>query len=55
MVRTLGYIYLKLLDVFIYNKLPAVTAEMRWTSIIHHSHDVYSGSSETERSRCFWM
>jgi len=55
MVRKSGCIYLKLVDGFSCRKLPAKRAEMRWTYVIRHSTEVYSGALETERSRSFVM
>jgi len=52
-MRTLGYKYLKLVRRFLCGKLPAESADMRWTYIIHHANDVYSGGSETEMSGRF--
>ena len=55
MVRTSAYKYLKLVRGFLYGKLPAESAEMRWTYIIHDANDVYSGGSETGMSRRSWI
>jgi hypothetical protein len=35
--------------------LPAESAEICWTYIIHHPDVVYRAGSETERTRNFWM
>jgi len=55
MVRTSGYKYLKLMHRFLCGKLPAESTETRWTYVIHHANDMYSGGSETEMSRRFWI
>jgi hypothetical protein len=55
MVRMSGYKYLKLAHGFSCRKFPAKSAEMRWTYIIHHANDMYSGGSETEISRRSWI
>jgi len=49
------YKCLKLVHGFLCGKLPAKSAEMRWTYVIHHANDVYGGGSETEMSRRFWI
>jgi len=54
-VSTSRYKYLKLVHACLCGKLPAESAEMRWTYVIHHANDVYSGGSETEMSRRFWI
>ena len=55
MVRTSRYKYLKLEHGYLCGKLPAESAEMRWTYFIHHAYDMYSGGAETEMSRRFWI
>ena len=55
MMRTSHYKYQKLVHVCLCGKLPAESAEMRWTYVIYHTNDVYSGGSETEMSRRFWI
>jgi len=55
MVKTSRYEYLKLEHAFLCSKLPTESAEMRWTWVIHHANDVYSGGSETGMSRRFWI
>jgi len=55
MVRTSGYKYLKLGHWFLCGKLPAASTEMRWTYVIRHADDRFSGGSETEMSRRFWI
>lgn len=54
-MRTLGNIYLKLLNGVLCHKLQAAAVETRGIYVIHHSDEVYSGGPETERSRSFWM
>jgi len=49
------YKYLKLVNGCLCGKLLAESAEMRWTYVIHHANNVYSGGSETEMSRRFWI
>jgi len=55
MVRKSGYKYLKLVHGGLCGKLPAERVETRWTYIIDHVNDVYSGGSETEISRRSWI
>jgi len=55
MVRTSGYKYLKLVHGFLCFKLLAESVETRWTYVIHHANDMYSGGSETEMSRTSWI
>jgi len=55
MVMTSGYKYLKLVHGLLCGKMPAESSAMRWTHVIHHSNDVYSGGSETEMSQRFWI
>jgi len=51
MVRKSGYKYLKLVYGVLCRKLPAESVETRWTYVIDHVNDVYSGGLETEISR----
>jgi len=53
MLRTSHYKYQKLVHGLLSGKLPAESAEMRWTSVIQHANYVYGGGSETEMSRRF--
>ena len=55
MVKTLGYQYLKLVHGYLSGKLPAESTETQWTYVILHANAVYSGGSETEMSRRFWI
>jgi len=55
MLRTSGYKYLKLVDVILCREIPAKSVEMRWTYIICHANDVYSGGSETKMSQRSWI
>ena len=55
MVRTLQYKNLQLVHGFSCGKLPAESAEMRCTYVIHHANDVYSGGSKTRMSRRYWI
>jgi hypothetical protein len=55
MVRKSGYKYLKLVHGVLCRKLPAESVETRWTYVIDHVNDVYSGGSETEISRRSWI
>ena len=54
-VRKLGYIYQNLVDGSICCKLMAESVEMWWAYVIHCSDNMYSGGSEIERPRGFWM
>jgi hypothetical protein len=55
MVRKSGYNYLKLVHGVLCCKLLGESIERRWTYIINHVNDVYSGGSETEISRRSWI
>ena len=54
-VRMSGYIYQELVDGSICRKLPVESAGTGCAYIIHRSDHMYSGGSETERPRSFWM
>jgi len=51
MVRKSGYKYLKLVHGVLCHKLLAESVDTRWTYVIDHVNNVYSGGSETEISR----
>jgi len=55
MVRTLRYRFLKPVYGFLCGKLMAKSAKMRWTYVIHHANDVYSGGPEAAMTRRFWI
>jgi len=55
MVRTLGYKYLKIIHGFSCHKVPAESADMRWTYVIDDANDVYSSGSEIELSGRSWI
>jgi hypothetical protein len=50
MVSKSGYKYQKQVQGVLCHKLPAESIETRWTYVIDHVNDVYSGGSETEIS-----
>jgi len=55
MVRTSGYKYLKLMQGLLCGKLSAESADMRCAYVIDYANDLYSGGSETEMSRRYWI
>jgi len=54
MVRTSRYKYLELVHGCLCGILPAGSAEMRWTYVMHHANNVYSDGSETGMTQRFW-
>jgi hypothetical protein len=55
MVRTSGNKYRKLVRGFLYCKLMAERAKMRWICVIRHANDMYCGGLETEISLRSWI
>lgn len=49
------YLYQKLLDGTICRKYPDESTETQWAYIIHHSDNMHSGNSDTNRPRIFWI
>jgi len=55
MLRTGCYGHLQLVHGFLCSKLPAQSAEIRWTYVIHHPNEVDSDGPESEMSRSSWI
>ena len=54
-VRMSGSLSPKLVDGSICRNIPADNAKTRRSYVTHRNDDVNSGSSDTERPRCFWI